>query len=75
VQALAGPLNVFAFASVPAVDELERLGVRRLSIGPQAQRAGFTLTARIAEEQLERRELGFVSEAMSRAEVERLLSE
>jgi hypothetical protein len=47
--------------------------VRRLSIGPQAQRASFALTARIAEELLEKRNLGFISQTMSRAEVRRLL--
>jgi 2-methylisocitrate lyase-like PEP mutase family enzyme len=73
VTALNGPLNVVADLGLPPFAELERLGVRRLSIGPQAQRAGFALTARIAEELLEKRDLGFISETMSRAEVRRLL--
>ncbi|MGD0165834.1 MAG: isocitrate lyase/phosphoenolpyruvate mutase family protein [Gaiellaceae bacterium] len=75
VEALDGPLNVFAYPELPPLAELERLGVRRLSIGPQAQRAGFALTARIAEELLEKRELGFLSETPTRTEVERLLTE
>ena len=72
-KALDGPLNVFADLESPPIAELERLGVRRLSIGPQAQRASFALTARIAEELLEKRNLGFISQTMSRAEVRRLL--
>jgi 2-methylisocitrate lyase-like PEP mutase family enzyme len=65
---------VFASAGVPTIAALERLGVRRLSIGPQAQRAALALTAEIAEELLERRELSFLSRTMPRDEVERLLS-
>jgi len=74
VEALEGPLNVFADLGLPPIEELERLGVRRLSIGPQAQRASFALTARIAEELLEKRDFGFVPQTMSRAEVRRLLN-
>jgi 2-methylisocitrate lyase-like PEP mutase family enzyme len=73
-EALEGPLNVFADSELPPIAELERLGVRRLSIGPQAQRAVFALTARIAEELLEQHELGFLSRAMTRAEVNELLA-
>ena len=73
VKELDSPLNVFAELESPPIAELERLGVRRLSIGPQAQRASFALTARIAEELLEKRNLGFISQTMSRAEVRRLL--
>jgi 2-methylisocitrate lyase-like PEP mutase family enzyme len=74
VKALDGPLNVFADLELPPIAELERLGVRRLSIGPQAQRASFALTARIAEELLEQHELGFLSQTMTRAEVNDLLT-
>jgi 2-methylisocitrate lyase-like PEP mutase family enzyme len=74
VEELEGPLNVFATSGLPPVAELERLGVRRLSIGPQAQRAVFGLTVRIAEELLEQRELGFLSQTMTRAEASELLA-
>ena len=74
VKAFAGPLNVFAFPQTPPVTELERLGVRRLSIGAQAQRAGLALTARIAEELLERRCFDFVGEAMTASEVRGLFA-
>ena len=73
VKELDSPLNVFAELESPPIAELERLGVRRLSIGPQAQRASFALTARIAEELLERRDFRFISQTMPRAEVRHLL--
>lgn len=73
VQAIDGPLNVFAFPGLPPVEELERLGVRRLSIGQQAQRAGLALLSQIADQLLEKRDFGFVSEAMTRAELDGLL--
>jgi 2-methylisocitrate lyase-like PEP mutase family enzyme len=73
VQALDGPLNIFAYPGVPPVDELERLGVRRLSVGPQAQRVAFRHFVQIGEDLLERREFGFVDQAMHRDEVARLL--
>lgn len=74
VAALDGPFNVFAYPGVPSIEELERLGVRRLSIGPQAQRAGLAQLTRIAEQLLEQRNFAFVSEAMTRAEVEELMN-
>ena len=33
VPALDGPLNLLAFPGIPKIDELERLGVARLSLG------------------------------------------
>jgi 2-methylisocitrate lyase-like PEP mutase family enzyme len=45
-----GPLNVLAGKGCPPVAELQRLGVRRLSIGSAAMRAGMGLARRIAEE-------------------------
>ncbi len=35
VPALDGPLNLLAFPGIPAIPELERLGVARLSVGTQ----------------------------------------
>lgn len=44
VAALDGPLNLLAFPGIPAVAELERLGVARLSLGswPALAAMGFT---------------------------------
>lgn len=50
VKAVNGPINVLATAGAPSIPELERLGVRRVSIGSGAMRASMGLTARIAKE-------------------------
>jgi 2-methylisocitrate lyase-like PEP mutase family enzyme len=49
-KAINGPLNILAMAGVPPVAELERLGVRRVSIGSGPMRAVMGLTRRIANE-------------------------
>jgi 2-methylisocitrate lyase-like PEP mutase family enzyme len=49
-KAVNGPLNILATAGVPNMAELERLGVRRVSIGSGAMRASMGLTQRIAKE-------------------------
>jgi 2-methylisocitrate lyase-like PEP mutase family enzyme len=50
VREAGGPLNILAGKGCPPVAELQRLGVRRLSIGSGAMRAGMGLARRIAEE-------------------------
>jgi 2-methylisocitrate lyase-like PEP mutase family enzyme len=49
-KAVNGPLNILATAGVPNMAELQRLGVRRVSIGSGAMRAAMGLTQRIAKE-------------------------
>jgi 2-methylisocitrate lyase-like PEP mutase family enzyme len=49
-QAVNGPLNVLAGPGMPATAELERLGVRRVSVGSGPMRAVMGLTQRIAKE-------------------------
>jgi len=49
-RAVDGPLNILAVAGAPPVAELERLGVRRVTIGSGAMRATMGLTRRIAGE-------------------------
>jgi 2-methylisocitrate lyase-like PEP mutase family enzyme len=48
--AIDAPLNILAVAGTPPIAELERLGVRRVTIGSGAMRATMGLTQRIAEE-------------------------
>lgn len=50
VRELRGPLNVLALAGVPSVPELERLGVRRVSLGSRLMRAMLGAVRRVAEE-------------------------
>ncbi len=52
-KAVDGPLNILAVAGAPSVPELERLGVRRVTVGSGPMRASMGLTARIAKELLE----------------------
>ena len=52
VRAVEGPLNVLAGAGTPAIAELSRLGVRRVSVGSAAMRATLGLVRRIAGELL-----------------------
>ncbi|HEX4595859.1 MAG TPA: isocitrate lyase/phosphoenolpyruvate mutase family protein [Bryobacteraceae bacterium] len=49
-KAVTGPLNVLATAGAPSIAELERLGVRRVSVGSGPMRASMGLTQRIAKE-------------------------
>ena len=48
--AVAGPVNILAAAGSPSVDEMRRLGVKRVSVGSGPMRACMGLTQRIAEE-------------------------
>lgn len=50
VKAIDGPINVIAVAGAPSVRELERMGVKRVSMGSGPCRASMALTRRIAEE-------------------------
>lgn len=51
---LAGPLNVIAGPPAPPLAELERLGVRRASLGPRLVQAALGLVRRMATELRER---------------------
>jgi len=54
VHALDFPVNVMVRPGLPAVAELERLGVKRLSLGPSASYAALGLLRRASRELLER---------------------
>ncbi|HEV2493161.1 MAG TPA: isocitrate lyase/phosphoenolpyruvate mutase family protein [Terriglobia bacterium] len=47
-----GPLNILAVRGTPSAPELERLGVRRVSVGSGPARAALTLVRRIGQELL-----------------------
>jgi 2-methylisocitrate lyase-like PEP mutase family enzyme len=49
-QAIQGPINILAMSGAPPVRELERLGVKRVSMGSGLSRATMALTRHIAEE-------------------------
>ncbi|MBI4420069.1 MAG: isocitrate lyase/phosphoenolpyruvate mutase family protein, partial [Gemmatimonadetes bacterium] len=50
VRELTGPLNILALAGAPSVAELERLGVRRVSLGARVMRAALGAVRRVAVE-------------------------
>jgi 2-methylisocitrate lyase-like PEP mutase family enzyme len=50
VRDVKGPLNILATPKSPPLAELERLGVRRASVGSALARAAYGLTATIARE-------------------------
>ncbi|MGI8745315.1 MAG: isocitrate lyase/PEP mutase family protein [Bryobacteraceae bacterium] len=75
VRAVPGPLNILAVAGTPAVSELQRLGVARVTIGSGAMRAALGLTRRIAQELMARGTYSLITEgAIGYAEVNRLLA-
>ena len=53
VAAVPAPVNLLAARDSPSLEELERLGVRRLSVGSGPVRAALDLAGRIALEVLE----------------------
>lgn len=50
VKELDGPLNILATAGAPPVAELQRLGVRRVSLGSRLMRATLGALRRVAQE-------------------------
>jgi 2-methylisocitrate lyase-like PEP mutase family enzyme len=50
VREITGPLNVLAVAGAPRIDELETMGVRRVTVGSGPMRATLGLVQRIARE-------------------------
>jgi 2-methylisocitrate lyase-like PEP mutase family enzyme len=53
VKELDFPINVMVRKGLPAISELERLGVARVSFGPSASYAAMGLLKRAAKEVLE----------------------
>jgi 2-methylisocitrate lyase-like PEP mutase family enzyme len=75
VKAVAAPLNVLATRGAPPIPELEKLGVRRVSIGSGVMRSTLGLVRRIGKELLEQGTYGSVFEgAIPFAEVNTLLA-
>lgn len=71
-----GPLNVLAVLGTPPISELERLGVRRVSVGSGPMRATLGLVQRIARELKEEGTYtSFLEGALSYPEANRLFGE
>ena len=54
VKAVAAPLNILVTPGCPSIPELEKLGVRRASIGSGVMRATLGLVRRVGKELLEK---------------------
>ena len=63
-RAVKGPLNILAVAGTPPIAELERLGVRRVTVGSGPMRASMGLTQRIAQELREHGTYSSMTEGM-----------
>jgi len=74
VKAVEAPLNILLMPGVPNLNELEKLGVARASIGSGLMRATLGATRKIATAMFERRDdWALFAEAVPYAEVNRLL--
>lgn len=71
--AIDGPLNVLAGPATPPVAELERLGVRRVSVGSGLGRVALAAAARAAAEFLGEGRFDALAEATAFDEVQRLM--
>lgn len=68
-----GPLNILAGPGTPPVPELERLGVKRVSLGSGPYRACLTLLQKLARELLESGTYAEIAGALSHDAVNQLL--
>ncbi|HKF25479.1 MAG TPA: isocitrate lyase/phosphoenolpyruvate mutase family protein [Candidatus Acidoferrum sp.] len=74
VRAVEAPLNILLLPDAPGLDELERLGVARASIGSGLMRATLGTARRVAKALFERRDSpAMFAEAPSHAEINQLL--
>jgi 2-methylisocitrate lyase-like PEP mutase family enzyme len=75
VKAVAAPLNILVTPGCPSIPELEKLGVRRASVGSGLMRSALGLARRIGRELLEKGTFASVFEgAIPFAEVNALLA-
>jgi 2-methylisocitrate lyase-like PEP mutase family enzyme len=74
VREIRGPVNILATPGAPPIAELERLGVRRVSVGGGLARAAYGRARRVAMELKERGTYEALTEgAVTFAEMQRLL--
>lgn len=73
VDGIDVPLNIMAGPGAPAVAELARLGVARISLGSAIAQAAYTLVRRAAEELLAKGTYESIADAAGFAEINSLL--
>ena len=71
---IEGPLNVIAGPPAPAIPELERLGVKRASLGPRVAQAALGLVRRAATELRERGTYDTMTDLIPFTELQRLVA-
>ena len=75
VSGVSGPLNILATAGTPAISELHKLGVARVSVGSGPMRATLGLLSRMAHQLREEGTFALMTDgAMTYAEVNRLFT-
>ena len=75
VKAVEVPMNILMMPGVPRINELEKLGVARASIGSGLGRAALGTARKIAKAMFERRDdWAMFAEAISYGDVNRILS-
>jgi 2-methylisocitrate lyase-like PEP mutase family enzyme len=72
-SAVECPLNILALPGTPSIPDLEKLGVRRVSVGSGPMRATLTLLRRVAEELKTSGTYSTMEGAIPHAEVNKLL--
>jgi 2-methylisocitrate lyase-like PEP mutase family enzyme len=75
VERLACPVNVLAVAGSPAIPDLGRLGVARVSLGSGPMRAAMTQMQRLAEEVLSKGTYSTLAGILSHATLNELMAE
>ena len=73
VREIRGPVNVLAGPGAPPIPELERMGVRRVSVGGGLARAAYGRARRVALELKERGTYEALADAVTYAEMQKLL--
>jgi len=73
-QEIDGPLNIIAGPPAPPIPELERLGVRRASLGPRVVQAALGLVRRAATELRERGTYDALTDLIPFTELQRLVA-
>jgi 2-methylisocitrate lyase-like PEP mutase family enzyme len=71
---ISGPLNVLAGVGSPPLQELQRLGVRRVSVGSAIARAAYARARRVAQELLGRGTYDELADTIPYAEMQEILA-
>jgi 2-methylisocitrate lyase-like PEP mutase family enzyme len=74
VKAVKGPLNILAMAGCPSLDEMKKLGVRRVSLGSGTSRVALGALRTFARKLKTEGDLSGLSGSITFAEVQKLLS-